>query len=248
MLTQGYFYDIDTTQITDCEVGQLSQNQKSLIDEEYRNWMEGEVIASPHRKGTNRRSRRREARREKATGPAAAGGRRARRRTQYARVQKLFRKNRSACAKQVLSGDWVHEVTPSIPLEDQVVFWSRIFGEMSQPDERDPIVQGPILSDLIRTIALPELFATLRKTKEGAMGPDKVSMRDLKNIDPRALLAHFNSGCMSGTSLPTSVALERSSSLSQPTLRDRASIGQFQFHLLLAVHFTGCWPTGCPAF
>ena len=192
VLTQGYFYDIDTTQITDCEVGQLSQNQKSLIDEEYRNWMEGEVIASPHRKGANRRSRRREAQREKAAGPAAAGGRRARRRTQYARVQKLFRKNRSACAKQVLSGDWVHEVTPSIPLEDQVVFWSRVFGEMSQPDERDPIVQGPILWDLIRTIALPELFATLRKTKEGAVGPDKVLMRDLKNIDPRALLAHFN--------------------------------------------------------
>ena len=119
-------------------------------------------------------------------------GRRARRRTQYARFQKLFRKNRSACAKQVLSGDWVHEVTPSIPLEDQVVFWSRVFGEPSQPDERNPIAQGPILWDLIRTIALPELFATLRKTKDGAVGPDKVSMRDLKNIDPRAHLANFN--------------------------------------------------------
>ena len=83
-------------------------------------------------------------------------------------------------------------MTPSIHLEDQVVFWNRVFGELSQPDERDPIVQGPILWDLIRTIALPELVATLRKTKKGAAGPDKVSMRDLKNIDPRALLAHFN--------------------------------------------------------
>ena len=192
VLNQGYFYDIDIIQIMDCQVGQLTHNQKSLIDKEYRNWMEGEVIASPHRKGANRRSRRREARREKAAGPAAAGGRRACRRTQYARVQKLFRKNRSACAKQVLSGDWVHEVTPSIPLEDQVVFWSRVFGEPSQPDERNPIAQGPILWDLIRMIALPELFATLHKTKEVAVGPDKVSMRDLKNIDPRALLTHFN--------------------------------------------------------
>ena len=75
VLNQGYFYDIDIIQIMDCQVGQLTHNQKSLIDKEYRNWMEGEVIASPHRKGANRRSRRREARQEKAAGLAAAGGR-----------------------------------------------------------------------------------------------------------------------------------------------------------------------------
>ena len=161
-LTQGYFYDLDSTQILDFEVGRLTQFQKSLTDNEYLEWLQGEAIASPHKKGANRRSRRRKARREKAAGPAAAVGRKARRKTQYARIQKLFRKNRSACAKQVLSGDCVHEETQSIPLEDQVIFWSRVFGELSQVDKRDPQIQGPILWDLILTIALPELFAALR--------------------------------------------------------------------------------------
>ena len=87
VLTQGYFYEIDSTQIMDCEVGRLTHTQKCLIDNEYLKWMEGEAIASPHKKGANKQSRRREARREKVAGPAAAGGRRARRMTQYARVQ-----------------------------------------------------------------------------------------------------------------------------------------------------------------
>ena len=142
MLTQGYFYNLDSTEISDSEVSQLSHQQKCLIDKEYLEWLDGESIVAPHKKGGNRRLRCREARLDKAADPAAASGKKACRRTQYARVQKLFRKNCSAGAKQVLSGDWVKGMITSIPLDDQVFFWRRVFGEESQRDNRNPPSTG----------------------------------------------------------------------------------------------------------
>ena len=160
------------------------------------------------------------------------------------RIQKLFRKNRLACAKQVLSGDWVHEEAPSIPLEDQVVFLSRVFGELSQVDNRDPQVQGPILWDLIHMIALPELFATLRKMKEGAIGLDKVLMRDLKNIDPCALLTHFNLWLYVGYQ-PADFRCSRTVLILKT---QKANLCPFLFPRLYVEHFIDYWPTDCPVF
>ena len=44
----------------------------------------------------------------------------------------------------------------------------------------------------MRTIAADEIYAALRKTKLVAAGLDKISHDDLRKLDPRALLAHFN--------------------------------------------------------
>ena len=127
-----------------------------------------------------------------------------------------------------------------------MVFLSRVFGKLSQVDNRDPQVQGPILWDLIRIIALPELFATLRKTKEGAIGPDKVLMRDLKNIDPRALLAHFNLWLYVGYQ-PADFRRSRTV-LIPKTQKDRANLCPFLFPRLYVEHFVDYWPTDCLVF
>ena len=90
-------------------------------------------------------------------------------------------------------------------------------------------------------IALPELFATLRKMKEGAIGPDKVSMRDLKNIDPRALLAHFNLWLYVGYQ-PADFRRSRTV-LNPKTQKDRANLCPFLFPRLYVEHFIEYWPT-----
>ena len=84
------------------------------------------------------------------------------------------------------------EETPSIPLEDQVVFWSRVFGEESVPDTRAVHPQGMVLWGLVQPITVEEIFSTLRKTKDGAVGLDKISRKEISKLNPRALQAHFN--------------------------------------------------------
>ena len=136
------------------------------IDTEYRNGIELELGTAHSRKGPRRRARRREAAgRNEATRPAAPIGKKKRRRADYARVQKLYRANRSECSRKILSGDWENEATPGIPLEDQVIFWSRVFGQESVADERSVRHQGMVLWSLVRTIAADEIYAALRKTK-----------------------------------------------------------------------------------
>ena len=39
---------------------------------------------------------------------------------------------------------------------------------------------------------LDEIYAALRKSKQGAAGLDKISLDDIRKLDPRALLAQFN--------------------------------------------------------
>ena len=96
---------------------------KRLIDAEYVEWIKLELGSAHKRKGPRRRVRRREAAdREEATGPAAPMSKKKRRRADYARVQKLYRANRSECSRKTLSGEWQNQAPPSIPLEDQVFF------------------------------------------------------------------------------------------------------------------------------
>jgi len=47
---------------------------------------------------------------------------RAKRPTQYARVQNLYQLNRPRCAKSILSGDWDKD-TPSLSIDTQEDFW-----------------------------------------------------------------------------------------------------------------------------
>ena len=189
---QHYYHGLDSTDLLDCRVGGLSVAQKRAIDSEYNNWISNEINIGSRRKGPDRRVRRREAGRRKAEAEnRAATGKRARRRTEYARVQKLYIKNRADCARKVLAGQWTEQPAQH-SLSDQVLFWEGVFGKDSRVDDRQVEPSCDVLWDLIAPVSLTELQATLRNTKKGALGTDNISLADLRRLDPRALLAHLN--------------------------------------------------------
>ena len=59
-------------------------------------------------------------------------------------------------------------------------------------DERVVRPQGMVLWSLVRATTADEIYAALRKSKQGAAGLDKISRDDMRKLDPRTLLAHFN--------------------------------------------------------
>ena len=124
--------------------------------------------------------------------PGCSHEQKKRRRADYDRVQNLYRANRSECSRKILSGEWQNEATPGIPLEDQVSFWSQVFGEEWVVDERVVHSQGMVLWSLVGAITADEIYPALRKSKQGAAGLDKIMRDDIRKQDPRALLAHFN--------------------------------------------------------
>ena len=239
---------MDSLEFMDFQPGQLSREHREMLDTEYQRWVESELGSSHIWKGPRRRARRREAAgRKEAAGPAKAGGRRKRRRTEYARVQKLYRSNRSECSRKVLRGEWRRGERPSIPLEDQVVFWSRVFGEESVPDTRAVRPQGMVLWGLVEPITVDEIFATLRNTKYETVGLDKISRRDISKLNPRALQAHFNLWLYAGYQ---PVEFRRSRTVLIPKVAEPSGPGQFRpiaigsfisrvFHRLLAERMSG---------
>ena len=195
---------MDSLEFMNFRPGQLSREHREMLDSEYQRWVELELGSSHRRKGPRRRARRREAAgRKEAAGPAEAGGERKRRRTEYAQVQKLYRSNRSECSRKVLSREWRSEETPSIPLEDQVVFWSRVFGEESVPDTRTVRPQGMVLWGLVEPITVVEIYSTLHRTKDGAVGLHKIMRKEISKLNPQALQAQMFARCQQ--SLPLSV-------------------------------------------
>ena len=188
---QDCFVGLDATEFIGFKPDQLSTMEKRKIDQEYTRWIQQELRVGGSRKGPHRRARRREAvpRDGEAAGPEKAMGRRKRRRAQYARVQKAYHLNRMECARKVLSGEWEEG---AIPLEDQVRFWSGVFGTPSRDDERTTDPLGRVMWDLVNPIWLEEIMVTLRKSKDGAAGIDRITRDDMRKLDPRALQAHFN--------------------------------------------------------
>ena len=83
-------------------------------------------------------------------------------------------------------------MAPTIPLEDQVRFWSEVFGTPSRDDERTTEPMGRVMWELVCPIRLEEILATLQKSKDGAAWIDRISRDDMRKLDPRALLAHYN--------------------------------------------------------
>ena len=136
------------------------------------------------RKGPDQRVRRLKAVRRKVEAEnRAATGRRALR-TEYARVQKLYTKNISECARKVLVGQWKEQLA-QYSLLDQILFWEGVFGTDSRANDREVEPMGEVLWDLIAPVTLTELQATLRNTKKGAIGTN-IMLADLKKLDPRA--------------------------------------------------------------
>ena len=147
LLAQDCFIGLDATELIGFKPDQLSQMDKNKINKEYARWIQNELAKGGSRKGPRRRARRREAtvRDSDATGPAEAMGRRKRRRVQYARVQKAYHSSRTECARKVLSHEWEEGVASTIPLDDQVSFWSEVFGTPSRDDDRTTVPQGRVL-------------------------------------------------------------------------------------------------------
>ena len=90
------------------------------------------------------------------------------RRGSYKRTQDLFRKNKSRCAQDILSGSW-ESPRRGLPLEDQEPYWHEIFEQESVEDLRTPQPIGPVLLSMIDPISSAELEAIIKAMKPGAL-------------------------------------------------------------------------------
>merc|ERR1712098_967193 len=85
-------------------------------------------------------------------------GRNRKRRYLYRATQALYSKDRSACCRTVVTGDWRKAESPAMALEDIEPFWRNIFESESTPDSKTPEpirdevewVVGPITSDEVQ--------------------------------------------------------------------------------------------------
>ena len=62
-------------------------------------------------------------------------GGRAKRRAQYARVQRCYDRDRTRCAQEVITGAW-RNPPASLPMDTQEAFWRNLFETPSVPDSR----------------------------------------------------------------------------------------------------------------
>ena len=106
-----------------------------------------------------------------------------------------------------------------------MVFWSRVFGEDSVPDTRAVRPQGMVLWGLVQPIRVDEILSTLRNTKDGAVGLDKISRKDISKLNPRALQAHFNLWLYAGYQ---PVEFRRSQTVLIPKVAEPSGPAQFR--------------------
>ena len=120
-------------------------------------------------------------------------GRNRKRRYLYRATQALYSKDRSACCRTVVTGDWRKAESPAMALEDIEPFWRNIFESESTPDSRTPEpirdevewVVGPITSD--------EVQAAIKACSSStAPGVDGYRLENLKVIPVDELTAMFN--------------------------------------------------------
>ena len=180
---------------------------KTLVDQEFDQWVASLPIRGPKaspeagledkatQECSENSSRKRRSRRLRGrtpnSGTTRPPNRRQLRRKLYGVLQRLYRKNRSRCAKTVLSGDWAKE-KQTTTLEEQEGYWKPLFEEPSQPDSR----QGRPVSRALYEISLPtdigEYERILKSTHNSSPGLDNVDRKVLRGIDARAGVAHMN--------------------------------------------------------
>ena len=110
----------------------------------------------------------------------------------YARVQKLYKENRSTCASSILNG--TVDTVDAVTMEEKQTFWSDIFGEPSVPDHRvsDPR-NGPTKHwELVSVIDNEEVIASLKSFGVTAAGTDSRKVIDLKGVDASVLALILN--------------------------------------------------------
>ena len=115
-----------------------------------------------------------------------------RRRAQYARIQRWFKRNRGRCADAVLSGTWSAD-TPEIPMRDQETFWRGIFEKPSNADARTPVPVRREQMDVIRPISCNDVkLASAAISADTAPGPDGRRRSDILKIPDEELANLFN--------------------------------------------------------
>ena len=114
----------------------------------------------------------------------------ARRRAEYARIQSLYRKSRTACARTVLAGHWRGR-PPVLPLAQQTAYWKPLFETLSTKESREPSGARPMWY-IIRPFSNEEVARSLRAMKDGAPGPDQITKERLLLLPVTQLTCRFN--------------------------------------------------------
>ena len=112
-------------------------------------------------------------------------------------MQREYKKNRSRCAQDVISGAW-RDPPANLPLEEQEPFWRSLFEPSSVPDDRTPDPLGPPKWELLAPIT-SEVAKSLGGMKDGAPGPDSRKLKDVKAIPIDQWAGHFNLWLYAGT-------------------------------------------------
>ena len=128
---------------------------------------------------------------------------RALRRQNFARLQKLFKRSRKRAAETVLDNSWesLANDTPIVGLTEQEAFWKPLFEAPSCEDSRQPNCH-PTKWSLIKPITPDEVKSVIygkKGMKDGAPGPDGLKLRDLKKLRFVELAAQFNSWMLVGS-------------------------------------------------
>ena len=114
----------------------------------------------------------------------------ARRRAEYASIQSLYRKSRTACARTVLAGHW-RGTSPVLPLAQQTAYWKPLFETISTKESRVPSGARPMW-DIVRPFSNEEVARSLRAMKDGAPGPDQITKERILLLPVAQLTCRFN--------------------------------------------------------
>lgn len=172
----------------------LGYHTKLKLDLEFQGFCRAQFL-SKRTEGTKAKPRSRgNKERVTATRPRSA---RQRRRMAYATIQRLYDRNRQACAEKVLEGLWDRDHA-QVPLDKQDGYWRGLFSKPSKPDSRNPERVGPVVWELLGSISDDEVDRHLRTMSNGSAGPDGISAKSVKSADRTALAAHFNLWLMCG--------------------------------------------------
>lgn len=126
--------------------------------------------------------------------------RRARRRILYARTQTLWKKNRTRCAREVLSGDWQKTEGPNVPAGELHRFWQGIFEQPSKADSREVVPKREIQWKALDPIEIEEVKLNLKGFEtQTAAGPDGRKLTDIKAVPLNELALLLNKWLYAGT-------------------------------------------------
>lgn len=177
----GYFIFSQEQWLTLTDPGTNQQVRQQLVDDEYERWKSSVHVPHGRLQSTARKKRK----------TASAATRNQRRREQYARIQNLYRKNRTRCAEAVLSGDYEREPA-SIPFDEHETFWGTLFESDSVPDSRQPEPVCPPINALVEPISDQEVCDQRRQMSNSSPGLDGIRKRTLMSLSPDALANHYS--------------------------------------------------------